>query len=106
MSTTAPRVFLDISPLLFATALAKVLVNLGYEVDVGGPPDHHDLAVISEPGGGGPAPVQITLPSLESRETAAEVTEAGGSRLVQVHDLADLLRLIQAVAPVPAPSGG
>jgi hypothetical protein len=105
MSTTAPRVFLDISPLLFATALAKVLVRLGYEVDLGGPPDHHDLAVISEPGGGGPIPVQITLPPLESRDTAARVSEAGGSRLVPVHDLADLLRLIQTVAPTPTPVG-
>lgn len=104
MSEAPPRLYLDLSPMLFATALAKVLVGLGYEVDVGGPPDHHALAVLSEPGGVGAIPVQITLPPLEGNEIRAEVADAGGSRRVQVRNLADLLALIQGIVPTPRPA--
>lgn len=101
MPDATPEVLLDLSPLLFATALAKVLAGLGYEVDVGGAPDHHALAVISQPGAAAAIPLRILLSPLDSGEGTAEVTDEAGSRLVPVHSLGDLVGLIQGLVSSP-----
>lgn len=108
--TTPPRVLIDVSPRMFATALARILVERGYAVDIGGVPDHHDLAVIGEAAPEGrQAAVEIILPSLEESQVTARITSARGSRRCAVRNLEDLLVLIEAEAPlavgVPAGDG-
>jgi hypothetical protein len=96
-----PRVLIDVSPRMFATALARILTERGYAVDVGGAPDHHDLAVLAEAGAEGPqAAVEIILPSLEESRVTARITNARGSRRFEVRNLEDLLVLIEAEAPL------
>jgi hypothetical protein len=94
MTTAAPRVLLDLSPVLLATALGRVLSGRGYMVDIGGPDDGHDLAVVSSPSGEREATVQIQLPPLEGPATTARVIREGAERSVPVRDLQDLLALI------------
>jgi hypothetical protein len=99
--TIPPRVLIDVSPRMFATALGRILVERGYAVDVGGAPDHHDLAVLAEAGPGGPqAAVEIILPSVEEPQVTARITSARGSRSCAVSNLEDLLVLIEGEAPL------
>lgn len=94
---TPPRVLIDVSPRMFATALARILVERGYAVDVGGAPDHHDLAVVTEAALDGPqAAVEIILPSLEESQVTALIASAHGTRRASVRNLEDLLVLIEA----------
>lgn len=96
-----PRVLIDVSPRMFATALARILTERGYAVSVGGEPDHHDLAVVAEAGGPETrAAVEIVLPSLEEPKVTARITNARGSRRAEVRNLEDLLVLIEAEAPL------
>lgn len=93
---TRPRVLIDVSPRMFATALARILAERGYAVDVGGQPDHHDLAVLTEDSEGAHTAIEIVLPSLEDSRVTARITSARGSRRAEVRNLDDLLVLIAA----------
>jgi hypothetical protein len=86
------RVLLDLSPVLLATALARVLSSMGYEVDVGDPTFDADVAVVSERNGH-QAPIVIELP--RPHKTTATIFRSDGSRRVQVRDLRDLLEVVE-----------
>lgn len=66
-------------------------------MDVGGAPDHHDLAVVTEAAlDGRQAAVEIILPSLEESHVTARIASARGTRRAPVRNLEDLLGLIEA----------
>lgn len=92
MSSDA-RVLIDISPVLLATALARVLVDVGYDVDLGGGLDAPDVAVVSG-ANGSRAPIVIELPVQTDGTTFATVTNRGDTRRVPVRNLRDLLAVI------------
>ena len=86
------RVLIDLSPVLLATALARVLSSMGYEVDVGESPIDPDVAVVSQRNGL-QAPVVIEIPRPD--QTTATIFSGGSSRRVQVRNLRDLLEVVE-----------
>lgn len=103
---TPARIVIDLSPVLLATALARVLTGLGYEVGVGEGMEDPDVAVVSE-SNGQEAPVVIELPPLTGEKTVATVSNRETTRLVPVSNLRDLLAVIAhevAVQPLPLES--
>ena len=93
----------DLSPVLLATALARVFTGVGYEVEVGDREVAADVAVVSTKGESR-VPIVIELPPLGGRRTLAKVSNHGTTRRVRVRHLQDLLRLIEielAAAPLP-----
>lgn len=93
------RVLIDLSPMVFATALARILRDRGYQVDIGANGHHHDLAVVAD-GASGDAAVEIALASLDGPQVTAQVTDAHGCHPAEVRDLGDLLRLIEEQLPI------
>jgi hypothetical protein len=89
------RILIDLSPVLFATALGRVLTGLGYEVDLGRPVNGHEMALVSE-GNGGDAPIVIEL---RLDKTTATVFSGGESRRVPVGGLRDLLEVVERELP-------
>jgi hypothetical protein len=97
------RVLIDLSPVLLATALARVLAGVGYDVDLGDGVDAPDVAVVSERNGNR-APIVIELPPLTGETTIATVSNRGATRLVPVRNLRDLLAVIEheiSAQPLP-----
>lgn len=93
----------DLSPVLLATALARVLSGVGYQVDVSDGDIHADVAVVSERNGTR-APIVIRLPPLAGGTTMAAVSNRGTTRRVAVRHLRDLLAVIEnelAAQPLP-----
>jgi hypothetical protein len=99
MDVTRPRVVIDLRPVVFATALARVLEEQGYEVDFDTAGPIHDLAIVDEDGEA-PATVQIRIPALDGSRHWGWVSRGGSSDRVAVGSLQDLLGLIGAMVPL------
>lgn len=96
-----PRVRVAVGPLLFDTALARILSERGYAVDFDPGSGYPDVVVVAEgdspPGAGG---VEIALSAASENGTLARVSGPGWSRRVRMRNLDDLLRLIELEAPI------
>jgi hypothetical protein len=97
--------FVDVSPRLFGTALAKVLTWLGYDVDVHGPPRSGDVAIVSSDRPNS-AKREIRLFGLESGPTLASVMDGPISERHHLRSFDELLDLIDRIARPGTVGGG
>jgi len=99
MTAMRPRVLIDLSPVVFATALARVLEDQGYDVDFDPVGPIHDLAIVDAEVESA-ATVQIRIPSLDGSRRWGFVSRDGSSDRVSMRSLDDLLGLIGAMVPI------
>lgn len=94
----APRVRVDVAPRLFATALADILSDRGYEVDCTS--DDCDLAIVEATSSASLTRLEIQLPSMTPGERRAYVTRGGSTREVSIGSLEELLTVLAAELPL------
>jgi len=89
---------IDLRPVVFATALARVLEEHGYEVDFDRARGH-DLAIV-DADAEATATVQIRIPALDGSRRSGILSKNGSTRRVTLGSLEDLLGVVGREMPI------